>query len=141
MATHSSVLAWRIPGMVEPGGLPTMGSHRVGHDWSNLAAAAAMTYNIEHIFICVFSIYISFKISYQFRFFHHFLIGLFFPYCWVLVVIHIFWMGLFSRCVWKYFLPVYILSLFFNTVFAENRFLIYFNKILLFKFFPQGPSF
>ena len=32
IATHSSVLAWRIPGMVEPGGLPSMGSHRVGHD-------------------------------------------------------------------------------------------------------------
>ena len=41
MATHSSVLAWRIPGMGEPGGLPSMESHRVGHDWSNLAAAAA----------------------------------------------------------------------------------------------------
>ena len=41
MATHSSVLAWRIPGTAEPGGLPSMGSHRVGHDWSNLAAAAA----------------------------------------------------------------------------------------------------
>ena len=41
MATHSSVLAWRIPGMVEPGGLLSMGSHRVGHDWSNLAATAA----------------------------------------------------------------------------------------------------
>ena len=41
MATHSSVLAWRIPGMGEPGGLPSMGSHRVGHDCSNLAAAAA----------------------------------------------------------------------------------------------------
>ena len=41
MATHSSVLAWRIPGM-EPGGLPSMGSHRVGHDWSDLAAAAAV---------------------------------------------------------------------------------------------------
>ena len=40
MATHSSVLAWRIPGMGEPGGLPSTGSHRVGHDWSNLAAAA-----------------------------------------------------------------------------------------------------
>ena len=33
MATHSSVLAWRIPGTGEPGGLPSMGSHRVGHDW------------------------------------------------------------------------------------------------------------
>ena len=32
MATHSSVLAWRIPGMGEPGGLPSMGLHRVGHD-------------------------------------------------------------------------------------------------------------
>ena len=41
MATHSSVPAWRIPGMAEPGGLPSMGSHRVGHDWSDLAAAAA----------------------------------------------------------------------------------------------------
>ena len=40
MATRSSVLAWRIPGMVEPDGLPSMGSHRVGHDWSDLAAAA-----------------------------------------------------------------------------------------------------
>ena len=43
MATHSSVLAWRIPGMGEPGGLPSMGSHRVGHDWSDLAASAEMT--------------------------------------------------------------------------------------------------
>ena len=41
MAAHSSVLAWRIPGMEEPGGLPSIGSHRVRHDWSDLAAAAA----------------------------------------------------------------------------------------------------
>ena len=41
MATHSSVLAWRIPGTGEPGGLPSMGSHRVGHDCSDLAATAA----------------------------------------------------------------------------------------------------
>ena len=41
MATHSIVLAWRIPGTGEPGGLPSMGSHRVGHDGSDLAAAAA----------------------------------------------------------------------------------------------------
>ena len=40
MATHSSDLAWRIPGTGEPGGLPSMGSHRVGHDCSDLAAAA-----------------------------------------------------------------------------------------------------
>ena len=43
MATHSSVLAWIIPRTGEPGGLPSMGSHRVGHDWSDLAAAAAST--------------------------------------------------------------------------------------------------
>ena len=41
MATHSNVLAWRIPGTGEPGGLPSMGSHRVGYDWSYLAAAEA----------------------------------------------------------------------------------------------------
>ena len=41
MATHSSVLAWRIPGTGEPGGLPSLGSHRVGYRWSDLAAAAA----------------------------------------------------------------------------------------------------
>ena len=43
MATHSSVLAWRIPGMEEAGGLPSVGLHRVGHDSSDLAAAAALT--------------------------------------------------------------------------------------------------
>ena len=42
MVTHSSVLAWRIPGTGEPGGLPSMGSHRVGHNWSDLAAAATV---------------------------------------------------------------------------------------------------
>ena len=42
IATHSSVLAWRIPGTGEPGGLPALGSHRVGHNWSDLAAAAAV---------------------------------------------------------------------------------------------------
>ena len=43
MATHSSVLAWRFPGMGEPGGGLSMGSHRVGHDWSDLAAAASVS--------------------------------------------------------------------------------------------------
>ena len=62
MATHSSVLAWRIPGTAEPGGLPSMGSHRVGHDWRDLAVAAAANLTIlslpvhEHnIFSCAFS--------------------------------------------------------------------------------------
>ena len=49
MATHSSVLAWRIPGMGEPGGLPSLGSHRVGHDLSDLAAAAAALFAVRSV--------------------------------------------------------------------------------------------
>ena len=45
MATYSNVLAWRIPGTEEPDGLPPMGSHRVGHNRSDLAAAAAAVYD------------------------------------------------------------------------------------------------
>ena len=44
MATHSSVLAWRIPGTGEPGGLPSMQAHRVRHNWSDLAAAAVHSF-------------------------------------------------------------------------------------------------
>ena len=47
MATHSSVPVWRIPGTGEPGGLPSMGSQRVGHDWSDLAAAASDCYKLK----------------------------------------------------------------------------------------------
>ena len=59
MATHSSVLAWRIPGMGEPGGLPSMGSHRVGQDWSDLAAAATIT----HGFTCIRMVRVTFFFS------------------------------------------------------------------------------
>ena len=48
MATHSSVLAWRVPGTGEPGGLPSMGSHRVRHNWNDLAAAAVAESNFRH---------------------------------------------------------------------------------------------
>ncbi len=48
MATHSSVLAWRIPGTEEPGGLPSMGSHRVGHNRSDLAAAYNNVFIVIH---------------------------------------------------------------------------------------------
>ena len=51
MATHSSILAWRIPETEEPSGLPSMGSHRVGHDWSDLAAAAAAAYKVYVAFM------------------------------------------------------------------------------------------
>ena len=53
MATHSSIFAWRIPGMGEPGGLPSVGLHRVGHDWSDLAAARTKLQG--HIFYINFS--------------------------------------------------------------------------------------
>ena len=46
MATHFSVLAWRVPGTGESGGLPSMGSYRIEHDWSDLAAAAAHTHQV-----------------------------------------------------------------------------------------------
>ena len=49
MATHSNVLALRIPGTGEPVGLPSMGLHRVRHDWSNLAVAAATELNIFYL--------------------------------------------------------------------------------------------
>ena len=52
IATHSSVLAWRIPGTGEPGGLPSMGSHRVGYDWSDLAAAAAAVWRSMRLKNC-----------------------------------------------------------------------------------------
>ena len=59
MANHSSVLSWRIPGMGEAGGLPSMGSHRIGHDWSDLAAAAAAVIEKarefqKNIYFCLF---------------------------------------------------------------------------------------
>ena len=54
MATHSSVLAWRIPGMGETGGLPSMGSHRVGHDWSDLAAYDSnLTFAFQYTMLCI----------------------------------------------------------------------------------------
>ena len=53
MATHSSVLAWRIPGTEEPGRLPSLGSHRVGHDRSDLAAAAAVQFSSVRPLSCV----------------------------------------------------------------------------------------
>ena len=49
METHSSILAWRVPWTEEPGGLPSMGSHRVGYDWSDLAAAAAAAWYLNNI--------------------------------------------------------------------------------------------
>ena len=66
MTTHSSVLAWRIPGTGEPGGLLSMGSHRVGHDLNDLAAASAwrfllffVTTRTLAVHICIVSCYLA----------------------------------------------------------------------------------
>ena len=85
MATHSSVLAWRIPGTGEPGGLPSIRSHRVGHDGSDAAAAAAaatgkqwclttvsicsflITHEVGHLFICLFAITVFSFVTYLFQ--------------------------------------------------------------------------
>ena len=56
MATHSSTLAWRIPGTGEPGGLPSMGSHRVRHDRSNLAAAAVSGFSRVWLFATLWTV-------------------------------------------------------------------------------------
>ena len=62
MATQSSILAWRIPGTEEPGGLPSMGLHRVEHNWSELAAAAAESVaTLQLIFLISFVFLLLFK--------------------------------------------------------------------------------
>ena len=63
MATHSSVLAWRTPGTAEPGGLPSMGSHRVGHDWSDLAAAAVLYPEQDAQIYMVFILFLVFLLA------------------------------------------------------------------------------
>ena len=57
IAAHSSILAWRIPWTEEPGGLQSMGSHRVGHDWSDLACTCVLFYHCC-LNCCFFYIYI-----------------------------------------------------------------------------------
>ena len=71
MATHSSVLAWRIPGTGEPGWLPSMGLHRVRHDWSDLAAAAVLWvayvtilfFHVENMRLQLFNAYLALFMS------------------------------------------------------------------------------
>ena len=64
MATHSSVLAWRIPGTWEPGGLPSVGLHRVGHDWSDLAAAAAAFTRKHYMYALIYdNLFFSFWLT------------------------------------------------------------------------------
>ena len=59
MATHSSVLAWRIPGTGKPGGLPSMGPHRVGHDWNDLAAELSLESSLLKLESLLLSPYVT----------------------------------------------------------------------------------
>ena len=61
MATHSSVLAWRNPGTEEPGGLPSMGSHRIGYNQSHLIAAAAITKILIQVSVNTNGLFLSFS--------------------------------------------------------------------------------
>ena len=65
MATHSSILAWRIPGTEEPSGLLSLGSHRVGHDWRDLVAAAAACLEVQPVLWCnlCFNIPVGLRLS------------------------------------------------------------------------------
>ena len=55
MASHSSVLAWRIPGTGEPGGLPSVGSHRVGHDQSDLVVVVVFKHGLNSQYLLFFN--------------------------------------------------------------------------------------
>ena len=66
MATQSSVLAQRIPGTGEPGGLPSMGSHRVGHDWSNLAAVVLNVPEVSEIALISFHSFLFILLSFSY---------------------------------------------------------------------------
>ena len=64
MTTHSSVLAWRISGTEEPDGLPSMGLNRVGHDWSNLAAAVEAAI-LDQLIVLKYSLQMSLLKSWE----------------------------------------------------------------------------
>ena len=91
MAIHFSVLAWRIPGTGEPGGLPSMGLHRVGHDWSDSAAAAAAAGIQYDDFIHV---YTAMVITHTSTPSHNYLLCV---YVWLLVTLKIYSLNNFQR--------------------------------------------
>ena len=135
MATSSSVLALRTPGMGEPGGLPFMGSHRVGHDWSDLAAAAAACFNgIPQILIhCVF-IFIHFKILLNYHFIYFWLMG-YSKVCHLvskyLVIIQRplwFWHLIFNFYQRMYFFITWVVREFVDSCFTVQK-MVHFDKI------------
>ena len=95
MATHSSVLAWRIPGTEEPGGLPSMGLHRVRHDWSDLAAAADDIWcgASFHVLICRLYSFFSVVSIQVFSPYFNGCSSCEFSYSWVLFLLLLFFSG------------------------------------------------
>ena len=99
MATGSSVLAWRILGTGEPGGLLSMGLHRVRHDWSDLAAAAAYRFSyssisnlLEHLFqIFLFDFHVTLILSYLSWFLNKDLFLKLCVFCLSCLFIYLFW--------------------------------------------------
>ena len=90
----SSVLAWRIPGTGEPGGLPSMGSHQVRHDWSDLAAAAENLYD-------PFRAWHSLR-RHEAALVHIFLVSAKEYYVCVHVFFFLVWPSFFTDCDWSY---------------------------------------
>ena len=92
MATHSSVLAWRIPGTGEPGGLLSTGSHRVGHNWSDLAAAACTSCKLFWgFFVALFYSFFLLLLFCDIRSIFSIMFGLLFLFFFVCVSIIYFW--------------------------------------------------
>ena len=125
MAPHSSTLAWKIPWTEEPGGPKSMGSHRVGHDWSDLAAAAAAISNYGfnlcfsndwchwtsfHVLICHHYIFL---VEYLLKSFAQLFIGLF-SYSWVLRILCIFGYKSFFRYLQLVFSAVVVICNWFS---------------------------
>ena len=129
MATHSSVLAWRIPGMGEPGGLPSMGSHRVRHDWSDLAAVAAAA-GLIYRMSCEPLLYILLSLFYCWKNFDRVRVTDIFKVTYLFsgrAVIYIWGSAL------NYFVPLLILCPLYKHIWNYFFFLIFLNHLLFSK--------
>jgi len=137
IATHSSILAWRIPGTVEPGGLHSLGSDRVGHDWSDLEAAAA-TDRYELISILVLAFWFVFAVLF-YSYFRFFLCGLIIFLNGILVTLSLLFLFICCRFLICSYYGVYVclpvgMSTCFKLIININHVL---NDLLIFYSYPQ----
>ena len=128
MATHSSTLAWKIPWTEEPGRLPSMGSHRVGHNWSDLAAAAA--YRVSYYLQIVTALHPPF----------------WFGYLLLLFLVWLLWLEL-PKLHWVEVVRAGILALFLNLAGRHSAFYhwvlcwLWVCCKLLLRFIPSVPTY